>query len=149
MTQPSEVAPTLPRRSDSAGEAVTAWSQRPLLDGDHIAELSDAIGAARLERLLARAPTILRDDVAPLQQLWQAGDLERMRNLAHRLSGNAETLGAKRLGAISTWLSHAPPSAAAGAALAALERICHETIAALEALKEVPAAGSGREKEPT
>jgi len=121
-------------------------AELPLIDREYLAELYATLGVPGVRRLAARLPPALAGDLEQLQRAWREGQLERLRNLAHRISGNAVTLGACRVGALSSALSYPLPDSSIEPQLTLLSQACSETLAALARL--ATPAGPGEDAEP-
>lgn len=95
--------------------------ESPLLDHDYLEDMRQWIGDATLLTLLATAPDSFRSEQDAIRAAWHAGQVDNVRENAHRLKGAAGSVGCRRLAALAQ----------------ALQKVAAEDLAALDLLQEL------------
>jgi HPt (histidine-containing phosphotransfer) domain-containing protein len=114
-----------------ADEIRDGAAQEPLIDGDQLALLRDALGDADLFQMLRGLPAAVEQGLGGIDQAMAAGDLDALRRSAHRLKGTAGSFGAARLAAIARELELGVMSLdAAASAMLVLRDIVAQTLSA-------------------
>lgn len=132
-----------PVRTPAEGRPAPVVARDPptdTLDPHVLARLREDLGD---DRAVASLAAVFLQELpgrsAAILAAARAGDVEALRAAAHTLKSAASLLGAGRLAAICRRLEDAPAAAEADRArVAELLRVCRETAAALEAVRQAP-----------
>lgn len=121
-------------RADGAGTAdapFAEWSHLSLFDAGQLDGVRRSVGAAALGALLEQGLAAVKAHDARINSAWQAGDIDQIHKIAHRLKGEAGTLGLQRIAAIAAFLDKTTEPAGFAPAIRALDQACQETAAAM------------------
>lgn len=76
----------------------------PLLDQAYLEDMRQWVGDSTLLTLLATAPASFSDELAAIRAAWHGGNVDAVRENAHRLKGAAGSVGCRRLSALAQTL---------------------------------------------
>ncbi|MGE5514461.1 MAG: ATP-binding protein [Bacteroidota bacterium] len=93
--------PPAPAIAEPAEDAPAVTSTTPVLDPAYLDDMRQWVGDATLLTLLATAPDSFNDELASIRTAWRDGDLQGVRENAHRLKGAAGSVGCRRLAEVA------------------------------------------------
>lgn len=80
----------------------------PVLDMDYVEDMRHWVGDATVTSLMTSAPQSFTQELADLREAWHEGDIQTVREKAHRLKGAAGSVGCRRLSDLAQIIQKLP-----------------------------------------